>query len=192
MTVGRIGGQVCRTTDDDYRGIDGRVAVSMQAGQTSRRRLLWAAAGTMLAVPDAPSRASASQATQQSDEPIARVESPAWSFVLHELQDPYDGEIQAPEEPPPGTRYVATEVEIINDADQALNFTPLDIRLRDEAGVEYRGGVAIGAEPTINPRSLNPGERSRGWTWFIVPEDVQLVEAVYVAPPPQFRVPLAE
>jgi hypothetical protein len=111
---------------------------------------------------------------------------------LHEVQDPYAGEIQAPPEPPAGTRYVATEVEIVNDSDQSLNVTPLDVRLRDEAGVEYRGGGAIGAEPTINPRSLNPGELSRGWAWFIVPAEAVLVEVVYVAPTPQFRVPLSE
>ncbi len=161
------------------------------AGELSRRHLLGAAVvGTVLSLAVEPSRTFARQSTPPAEEPLRRVEPPAWVFVLHELQDPYAGEVQAPAEAPAGTRYVGIEVEIINDSDQALNVTPLDVRLRDETGVEYRGGAAIGAEPTVNPRSLNPGELSLGWIWFIVPWEAELVEAVYVAPPPQFRVPL--
>ncbi len=115
---------------------------------------------------------------------------PAWSFQVYVVQDPYTGAMQAPAEPPPGTKYVGVEVELINDSDQGLNFTPVEVRLRDAAGVDYRGGSAIGTEPMISPRNLNPGERSRGWVWFILPADVQPVEVVYVAPAPQFRVPL--
>ncbi len=51
-------------------------------------------------------------------------------------------------------------------------------------------GAAIGTEPMISPRNLNPGERSRDWVWFIVPEATVPVEFLYVAPPPQFRIPL--
>jgi len=120
----------------------------------------------------------------------AAIGPPAWSFQVHALQDPYPGTMQAPSEAPAGTRYVAVEVELTNDSDQALNFTPVEVRLRDAAGVEYRGGSAIGTEPMINPRNLNPGERSRGWVWFIVPTATQPVEVVYVAPAPQFRQPL--
>lgn len=167
--------------------------MAADAGQTSRRRLLGSAvAGAFLALPGTTSDVLAKQATATAQGPLGRVEAPAWAFLLHEVQDPYAGEIQAPSEPPAGTRYVATEVEIVNDSDQSLNVTPLDVRLRDEAGVEYRGGGAIGEEPTINPRSLNPGELSRGWVWFIVPAEAGLVEVVYVAPAPQFRVPLSE
>ena len=170
---------------------DGRASVDAPTRETSRRRFLGAAAvGPIHALVGVPSRARASQATPPADEPLARVEPPAWIFVLHQIEDPYPGEIQAPPDPPPGTRYVGVEVEIINDSAQALNVTPLDVRLRDASGIEYRGGSAIGTEPSINPRSLNPGELSRGWTWFIVPQEVEPVEVVYVGPPPQFRVPL--
>ncbi len=51
-------------------------------------------------------------------------------------------------------------------------------------------GAATGTEPMISPRNLNPGERSRDWVWFIVPEATVPVEFLYVAPPPQFRIPL--
>lgn len=120
----------------------------------------------------------------------SRIEAPAWSFTLVKAQDPYTGTLQVPQEVPAGNRVVAVEIEVINDADQALNFTPIDVRLRDAAGTEFRGGAAIGIEPMINPRNLNPGERSRGWVWFIVPDSTHLVEVVYMAPQPQFRAKL--
>jgi hypothetical protein len=110
--------------------------------------------------------------------------------VLHSFADDYAGEIQAPQERPTGMRFAAAEVEIINDSDQPLAFTPIDVRLRSADGIEYRGGSAIGMEPTVNPRNLNPGERSRGWVWFTVPDNAVASEIVYIAPQPQFRITL--
>jgi hypothetical protein len=121
---------------------------------------------------------------------MERVAAPSWFFIVHLIQDPYSGQMQVPQAIPAGMRYAAAEVEIVNEANQSLNFTPLDIRLRDDAGIEHRGGSAIGGEPMINPRNLNPGERSRGWVWFTLPEATSVVEIAYVGPPPQFRVPL--
>lgn len=129
-------------------------------------------------------------ATPEADAGERSAGAPNWQFVAQTFQDPYNGQIQAPPQPPAGTRFVAAEVEVINDSDQSLDFTPLDIRLRSDSSVEFRGGSAIGTEPTINPRNLNPGERSRGWVWFIVPEEIAVTELVYVGPPPQFRIPL--
>jgi hypothetical protein len=97
-----------------------------------------------------------------------------------------------PQEQPPGMRFVAAEVEVINASDQSLAFTPIDIRLRTLDGIEYRGGSAIGTDPTINPRNLNPGERSRGWVLFTIPEAGVAVELAYLAPQPQFRIALED
>jgi hypothetical protein len=116
--------------------------------------------------------------------------APDWTFVVHTVEDPYSGEIQVPNEEPLGMRFVAAEVEVINASDQPLAFTPIDIRLRTLDGIEYRGGSAIGIDPTINPRNLNPGERSRGSVLFTLPEAGIPVELVYLAPQPQFRIVL--
>jgi hypothetical protein len=153
----------------------------------TRRALLAASVGA--AVLPAASTASQPEATPGATTD-SRVTAPSWVFQLHAVQDPYAGAMQVPAEVPAGQRVVAIEVEVTNDSDQALNFTPLDVRIRDAAGLEHRGGAAIGAEPMINPRNLNPGERSRGWVWYVVPEEAALAEVVYVAPPPQFRVSL--
>lgn len=159
-----------------------------QHGRTSRRGFLAMATATA-AMP--PGTMLAQSATATPDDAVTgRADAPAWMFQVDQVQDPYDGALQVPTEVPAGNRVIAVEVEVANESDQGLDFTPVDIRLRDETGQEYRGGAAIGSEPMINPRNLNPGERSAGWVWFIVPEGTVATEIVYVAPPPQFRVAL--
>lgn len=156
---------------------------------TSRRSIMGtiAALGAGLIVPSASGRLAVSaQATPESSPD--RIAAPAWFVTLHQLQDPYSGVIQAPAEPPAGTRYVVAEVQIDNESDQALDFSPADMRLVDESGVEYRGGTAIGSEPMLNARNLNGGERSRGWVWFTVAAETRLTGFVYLAPAPQFRI----
>ena len=157
--------------------------------RSTRRHMVWAT-GASLALGQAPHQVMAMSQTPVDGADGTTIGAPAWSFALHAVQDPYGGQMQVPQTPPAGTRYVAAEVEVINDSDQALNFTPVEVRLRDQAGTDYRGGAAIGGEPMISQRNLNPGERSRGWVWFIVPAAALAVEIVYVAPAPQYRVPL--
>ncbi len=171
-------------------------------GRTNRRRFLGTAAGTGLALhglgtQEAPSRTSlaavqqeATPEAQEDQDLVGQAEMPRWRFSVYRFQDPYPGEIQVPQEEPPGTRYVAAEVGIDNESDQPLNFSPADIRLRDTAGVEYRGGTALGTEPAISPRNMNVSERSRGWVWFTVAAEADLVGLVYAAPQPQLRVDL--
>lgn len=160
---------------------------STNARGTRRSLLAAAIAGAAAPIPVAARQAEATPAGRGD----RRVTAPAWVFELHAVQDPYAGTMQVPEEVPAGSRTIAIEVEITNDSDQPLAFTPIDVRLRDAAGVAYRGGAAIGTEPMINPRNLNPGERSRGWVWYIVPEATELVEVAWVAPPPEFSVSLS-
>jgi hypothetical protein len=157
--------------------------------RATRRELIGSAAAGMAAIALQAERTSA-QATPEAVSADRTAGAPNWSFVLHTYQDDYSGDIQAPQERPAGMRFAAAEVEIINDSQQPLAFTPIDIRLRSADGVEYRGGSAIGMEPTVNPRNLNPGERSRGWVWFTVPEGAPASEIVYFAPQPQFRITL--
>ena len=157
--------------------------------RSTRRELIGSAAAGMAVVALRVDRIAA-QGTPEAASGERTAGAPDWSFVVHSYEDAYPGEIQAPPERPPGMRFAAADVEIVNDSDQPLAFTPIDIRLRSADGVEYRGGSAIGMQPTVNPRNLNPGERSRGWAWFTVPEDASIREIVYLAPQPQFRIPL--
>jgi len=124
------------------------------------------------------------------DDAVGRATAPAWSVSVATLHDPYPGQIQAPESPPEGVRFIATEVVIDNSSEQALDFTPADIRLVDSTGVEYRGGASAGTEPFLGVRNLNGGDRSRGWVWFMVPENAVIAELINVAPKPLFRIPL--
>jgi hypothetical protein len=165
----------------------------MMRNTTNRRSLVsgaiaMAAVGTHVAQQGLAAQGATPEAAEAEEN--GWVDAPRWRFRLHAAEDPYAGTLQVPTEPPAGSRVVAVEVEVLNEADQPLAFTPIDVRLRDAGGTEYRGGAAIGAEPMINPRNMNPGELSRGWVWFIVPSGADAVEIVYVAPQPQFRVSL--
>ncbi|MGH2531876.1 MAG: hypothetical protein ACRDJW_06165 [Thermomicrobiales bacterium] len=160
------------------------------------RAALVAGAGIALAGADSVARLSGPAAasaqgvgTPEAGE-LGRAGMPAWFFAVVAYQDPYPGVVQQPAEPPPGTRYVATEVVIDNAADQPLAFSPGDVTVHSADGVAYRGGSAYGAEPFIGPRNLNGGERSRGWIWFIVETDAALVEIAYTPDSPRLRLPL--
>jgi hypothetical protein len=164
----------------------------MRLGGTpaSRRALVTGAIAAASTVATRTPALAARQDATPGWSPYPLAEAPAWTFAAHTVEDPYPGTMQVPAEIANGSRVVAIEVEVTNEADQALNFTPVDVRLRDDTGQEYRGGAAIGNGPVISPRNLNPGERSRGWVWFVVPDATIPVEIVYVAPQPQFRIPL--
>jgi hypothetical protein len=180
---------------------DGSMTQPIADGITTSRRglaraALVAGSGLALAGVGTTTRLSgpAAAAAQDAATPVAgelgRAGMPAWFFAIVAYQDPYPGVVQQPEEPPPGTRYVAAEVVIDNAADQPLAFSPGDVTVRSADGLAYRGGSAYGAEPFIGPRNLNGGERSRGWIWFVVAADATLVEMAYVPEPPQMRLPI--
>jgi hypothetical protein len=115
--------------------------------------------------------------------------APAWTLLVHGVTDPYfGGPLQ---ESPPGARYVGVEVEVVNDGDQPLSYTRESVRLRDDRAFEYRNGAVSGAEPVLPSRALPPGERARGWAWFVVPDDAVLEQVFLLASAPELRVGLA-
>jgi hypothetical protein len=118
--------------------------------------------------------------------------APDWAFVVHGMQDPYAGVLTNPQEPAPGMRYVAFEVEVVNASDQPLSFANNAVHLWDDEGFSYRSGAVTGSEPALPGRTLPGGERARGWVWFAVPEDVTLTDILLVPSAPELRVGLDE
>lgn len=167
--------------------------------KTTRRGLLAAASVSALGVAakqaNSPSEVAAAQATPDSqateNEPVGQAEAPAWTFTVLVVQDPYTGEITRPSEPKPGTRFVAAEVVITNGSDQPLDFSTSDVELRDADGVSYSAGAATGSEPKLVSQNLPDHERTRGWVWYAVPENVDIAELRFAGPSPIFRVPIA-
>lgn len=163
--------------------------------QTNRRRLLGAgvAGGTALAFLSASRAAAQDEATPRPEQAeVGRINGMPWVFVLLTYQDPYEGTLLAPELPDPDARYIGTEIEIVNGSEEALDFEPYEVRLVDANGVQLRSGGVVGSDPRINPLNLVSGERARGWIYFAVALDAELDELLYIAPPPQFRVSVAE
>ena len=114
--------------------------------------------------------------------------SPSWKFGVSVLEDPYRGVTTRPVDLPPGNRIVGVEVIITNSSDQPLEFTVPDVRLHDVRGFQYAAGEAYGTEPRLVSQNLPGGERTRGWVWFMTPEDSQPLELVFNGPQPTFRV----
>jgi hypothetical protein len=137
--------------------------------------------------------ASIAAAMRQDATPaVGEAGSPAWVLVVHTFQDPYAGEIIRPEEPQPGIRYIGAEVEIRNESEDPLNFSPGNVRLMDSDGIEYPSGAVAGSDPLIASLNMSPGDRVRGWVWYGVPEASQIVEVVYIAPSPRIVVALPQ
>jgi hypothetical protein len=138
-------------------------------------------------------RAGSPTALGQSSTPGAVTESaPDWAFVVHGMQDPYAGVLTNPQQPAPGMRYVAFDVEVVNASDQPLSFANDAVHLWDDEGFSYRSGTVIGSEPPLPGRTMPGGERARGWVWFAVPEDVTLTDILLVPSAPELRVGLEE
>jgi hypothetical protein len=116
---------------------------------------------------------------------------PEWTFTVLAYQDPYAGSVRSPDEQQPGVRYIGAEVVFDNASNQPLNVVSTDIRVRTSDGTEYPAGGMTGAEPKLNSQNVPPGEQARGWVWFVVPEDVEIVEIYFAAPRPRLQVPLA-
>ena len=62
--------------------------------------------------------------------------------------------------------------------------------MRDTQGFQYAAGDVTGTEPRLVSQNLPDSERTRGWVWFMVPENAELTEIAFDGPPPSFRVPL--
>ncbi len=170
---------------------------------TTRRRFIGSVAltGSGLTLASQGNEHAAGAAVRQEASPASAgiygtTRGPAWTFTIHDYQDPYSGEVTRPEEPPPGTRYVGADVQIDNEIDnqtnQVLIFDRDDVRLRDQAGYEYRAGFTFGDAPAFDGRTLNPGERARGWVWFTVSTESEITEMIFLPSSPQFLIPIVE
>lgn len=132
----------------------------------SRRNLLGTVAigGAGAALISAAPGAIARQ--QPGEESVGQASVPAWTFVIHAVQDPYDGELQRPQEPDPDFRYLGVDVEIRNESEAALNVTANNAHLLDDDGNEHTSGAVRGEESALTNVNLLPGEHARlGVVW---------------------------
>ena len=121
-----------------------------------------------------------------------QIEMPKWVLVVHEFQDPYLRRIISPAQLAPGTRYIGAHVEVRNDSSLPLAVTTGQMRLRMIDGTHYQAGAAgvYGEDPRLFEINTLPGERVRGWVYFAVPQEAELVGFVYAVSAPQLLLPL--
>src|SRR5215203_6313493 len=90
---------------------------------------------------------------QSSTPGAVTASAPDWAFVVHGMQDPYAGVLTNPQEPAPGMRYVAFDVEVVNASDQPLSFANDAVHLWDDEGFSYRSGTVRSEEHTSELQS---------------------------------------
>ena len=124
-------------------------------------------------------------ARHQGAEPLVTGTMPNWSIAVHAYQNPYQGTISTPKELDPTKRYIGAEIEVINDSDRPLAVVASQFRLRGNDSVNYPSGGFSGKEPRITDMNTLPGERQRGWVYFTVPVEVEILQLVYSPSDPQ-------
>jgi hypothetical protein len=106
------------------------------------------------------------------------------TITVQDVADPFTD--YDPSYPPQdGSRYVVLTVSFdANTADQAFDTTPYNVKLRDTNGNMINpGSVYRPADvtvPDLQPQTLAPGNRVSGVIGFIVPEDAQIDDILYL------------
>lgn len=160
---------------------------------TTRRRLLSTVVGTstgILLATDGVATHALAQATSTPTPNAKQVDSPSWSFVLNEIDDPFTGKLVFPTKAPAGQRVIRAEVIIVNASDQPLDFQTSKVHLVDSEGIEYAAGNAQGSDPSLVSQTLPNGERSRGMVWFLVPASAEMTQIKFYGPTPQLKINL--
>ena len=124
---------------------------------------------------------------RDSTTPVA-VDIPNVQFLVYRVEDPYSGTITYPTTLDRDSRYIGTEVAIVNNGDYPVNTSWSSIRLRDSEGRDYAGGAVSGTDPQMRTKELANGETNRGWVWFAVPADAEITTILYVPPATEIRV----
>ncbi len=148
------------------------------------------------AEPAADATAMPTASARERGGPLAVAAPPSWTFGVYRFEDPYAGDIQQPEIP--GTRVVGAEVEVINRSNQSLTLYLNNLRLRTGNDVTHPAGIIIGnpegqnrLTPKLVERVVEAGDSVRGWVWWRVPADAELLEVdFFPAPPPPSIIPL--
>jgi Domain of unknown function (DUF4352) len=99
-----------------------------------------------------------------------------FAVTLHEVVDPApDGSFSKPKA---GMRWVAFDVTVQNTGTQSLSYNPFYFKLKGTDNREYT--LAFGGnEPSLNSGDHAPGEATRGWVTFEVPEALALATLTY-------------
>lgn len=163
------------------------------SSSVSRRQLLGAGTAAGVGVAILGGRALAvtgeshapTRLRQQDEVPVVTGTMPNWSIAVHAYQNPYQGTISTPKELDPTKRYIGAEVEVINDSNRPLAVSASQFRLRGNDSINYPSGGFSGKDPRITDLNTLPGERQRGWVYFAVPTDVEIIQMVYTPSAPQ-------
>ena len=132
--------------------------------------------------------ASSGSAQQANDDGSFSATIPEVTLTVYRYEDPYQGNLISPEEPDPARRYIGIDIGVKNFSSFPVQLPTSSIRLRDELGQEYQPGGATGDDLRLNGRTLAALDQARGWVWFSVPADAQIVQIVYIPSTLEIRI----
>jgi hypothetical protein len=106
------------------------------------------------------------------------------TMTVQGVADPFtDFDPSAP--PPDGSRFVMLTVSFdANTPDQAFDTSPYNLRLRDTDGNMVNPSTVYRPQPVtvpdLQPQTLAPGNKVSGVIGFVVPEDAQIDDILYL------------
>jgi hypothetical protein len=99
-----------------------------------------------------------------------------YAVTMHEFVDPAPaGRFSSPK---PGFRWVAFDVTVENTGTAQISFNPFYFTIKGTDNREYSQAFG-GMEPSLNSGQHQPGEATRGWVTFEVPEGLPLATLTY-------------
>jgi len=80
--------------------------------------------------------------------------------------------------PKSGNKYVALDITLKNDSDEAYNYNVLEFKLQDSQDYSYTNAVTD-IEPYITTGAIQPGQTTRGFVPFEMPTENEPVKLIY-------------
>lgn len=80
--------------------------------------------------------------------------------------------------PSAGKRFVAVDITLQNNSDEAYNYNVLEFNLQDNEDYSYTNALAD-IEPYLTTGAIQPGQRTRGYIPFEIPTENEPVKLTY-------------
>lgn len=80
--------------------------------------------------------------------------------------------------PEPGNKFVALDITLRNDSDEAYNYNVLEFKLQDNQDYSYTNAVAD-IEPYLATGAIQQGQSARGFIAYEIPSENEPVKLIY-------------
>ena len=128
-----------------------------------------------------PNRGITATPTPSAAKPGEPVRLGDYTVTLLNARDPAKS-VYSLVQPTQGNRFVAYQVQIMNNANRPVAYSYLHFRLRDSGGNELRSTASTTVEPALQSGNLAPKETVTGWVTFMPRQDLAAEMLFFQAP----------